>query len=82
MQKSLETTCAYTETGPGPLTAATITCDEARIDPMILARLDIGLFRCLQNLGTSKQRICSALCLSYTEYDCVARFLQAPGESQ
>ena len=81
MQKSLETTCAYTETGPGPLTAATITCDEARIDPMILARLDIGLFRCLQNLGTSKQRICSALCLSYAEYDCVSRFLQGADES-
>ena len=81
MQKSLETTCAYTETGPGPLTAATITCDEARIDPMILARLDLGLLKCLQNLGTSKQRICSALCLSYAEYDGVLRLMQDPDDA-
>ncbi len=39
------------------------------IDPATLTHLDYGLFRALVRLGTSKQRICSALCLSYAEYD-------------
>ena len=48
---------------------------EASIDPMTLARLDIGLFRALSKLGTSKQRICSALCLSYAEYDYILKMM-------
>ncbi len=43
--------------------------DAFTIDPLTLAHLDYGLFRALLRLGTSKQRICSALCLSYAEYD-------------
>lgn len=39
------------------------------IDPITLARLDYGLFLALRRMGTSKERICSALCLSYAEYD-------------
>lgn len=42
---------------------------EAAVDSQTLERLDIGLFRALHKLGTSKQRICSALWLSYAEYD-------------
>ena len=48
----------------------------AEIDPMTLARLDYGLFNALRKLGTSKERICSALCLSYAEYDYVSRLKQ------
>lgn len=48
----------------------------AEIDPMTLARLDYGLFTALRKLGTSKDRICSALCLSYAEYDYVSRLKQ------
>jgi hypothetical protein len=44
---------------------------------MTLATLDIGLFKCLKNLGTSRQRVCSALCLSYAEYDYISRLLKA-----
>ncbi len=39
------------------------------IDPITLARLDYGLFLALRRMGTSRERICSALNLSYAEYD-------------
>jgi hypothetical protein len=39
------------------------------IDPVTLARLDYGLFLALRRMGTSRERICSALNLSYAEYD-------------
>lgn len=81
MQKGLESTRPYTETGRGTLPPANIAFDETDIDPLILARLDVGLLKCLQNLGTSKQRICSALCLSYSEYDSVLRLMQNPDEA-
>ena len=81
MQKGLESTRPYTETGRGTLPPANIACDETDTDPLILARLDVGLLKCLQNLGTSKQRICSALCLSYSEYDSVLRLMQNPDEA-
>jgi hypothetical protein len=42
------------------------------IDPMTLARLDYGLFLALRRMGTSRERICSALCLSYAEYDYIS----------
>ena len=42
------------------------------IDPVTLARLDYGLFLALRRMGTSRERICSALCLSYAEYDYIA----------
>ena len=45
MQKGLESTRAYTETGRGTLPAANIAYEETDIDPMILARLDLGLLK-------------------------------------
>ena len=78
MQQGLEVTRGNPEIDSAALTAATISCDESGIDPMTLARLDVGLFRCLRNLGTSRARICSALCLSYAEYDYIAKLLIAP----
>ena len=44
----------------------------AVIDPMTLASLDKVLFRCLEKIGTPKERVCSALCLSYAEYDYIS----------
>lgn len=79
MQHSPEAIRAYPEIDSRALIAATKSCDESGIDPMTLARLDIGLFRCLRNLGTSRQRVCSALCLSYAEYDYISKLWPAPG---
>lgn len=39
------------------------------VDPMTLARLDIGLLRSLCKLGTSSERICSALCISQADFE-------------
>ena len=79
MQQTLEAIRAYPEIDPGAFAAAAINCAESGIDPMTLEELDIGLLRCLQNLGTSRQRICSALCLSYAEYDYILKLWRAPG---
>lgn len=42
------------------------------IDPFTLATLDFGLFNSLRRLGTSRERICSALCLSYSDFDYIS----------
>ena len=39
------------------------------IDPMTLAYLDFGLFKSLCKLGVSRERICSALTISYADFD-------------
>jgi len=61
---------------PAALMAAATGIDKPGVDPMILAKLDTGLLECLRKLGTSKQRICSALCLSYAEYDEIVELLR------
>ena len=58
------------------LNANAIDHDETVIDPMTLAMLDKVLFKCLKNIGTSKERACSALCLSYAEYDYISEQLK------
>ena len=58
---------------PGRPLPAGNTGGDIGIDQMTLAGVDLGLFRCLRKLGTSRQRICSALCLSYAEYDYICR---------
>lgn len=45
------------------------------IDPRVLLSVDASLFRCLRKLGTSRERICAALLLSYDEYDYVCELL-------
>ncbi len=45
------------------------------IDSAVLDRLDIGLFKALRKLDTPKQRVCSALWLSYAEYDELSRLI-------
>lgn len=39
------------------------------IDPTTLACLDFGLFKSLCKLGVSRERVCSALCISYEDFD-------------
>ena len=43
------------------------------INPQMLARLDFGLFKALCRLGTSRERVCAALSISYSDFD----YLQA-----
>lgn len=45
------------------------------IDPRVLLHVDASLFRCLRKLGTSRERICAALLLSYEEFDYVCDLL-------
>ena len=45
--------------------------NSAVIDPRVLLSLDVALFRCLRRLGTSRDRVCSALLISSAEYDYV-----------
>ena len=39
------------------------------IEPLTLAHLDFGLFKSLCKLGVSRERICSALAISYEDLD-------------
>ena len=75
MQNSLHNTQPEPEISR-VLNAGAIHHDGTAIDPMTLAILDIGLFNCLQNIGTSRERVCSALCLSYAEYDYILEQLK------
>ncbi len=56
-------------------TVANINFSPPRIDLLTLAKLDLCLFRALRKLGTSRERICSALCLSYAEYDFITHLV-------
>ena len=53
----------------GLLSSAFQAANEAGIDPATLSQLDVALFRSLRKIGHPRERICSALCLSYAEYD-------------
>ncbi len=44
----------------------------AAVSPQKLARLDLGLLRSLNQLGTSRERICAVLSLSAEEYDYIS----------
>ena len=51
-----------------------VSCEDTEsrgynIDPMTLAYLDFGLFKSLCKLGVSRERICSALIISYSDFD-------------
>ena len=77
MQQHANAEGGFRDTNPGTFTAAAPRSDQPAIDPMLLARLDTGLLKCLRKLGTPRQRICSALCLSYAEYDDIVSLLNA-----
>jgi hypothetical protein len=54
----------------------TASCDRGSgLEGIAPATLDVGLFRALHKIGASKQRICSALWLSYEEYDLLSKQL-------
>ena len=42
------------------------------VNPMTLARLDFGLFRTLRSLGTPRERICSTLRISDSDFDYIS----------
>ena len=51
-----------------------VNCEDEKvvgcsIDPMTLAYLDFGLFKSLIKLDVSRERICSALAISYEDFD-------------
>ena len=39
------------------------------LDPKVLRSTDVCLLKCLQKIGASRDRICSALLISNEEYD-------------
>ena len=43
------------------------------VSPKTLATLDFGLFRALCRLGTSRDRICAALCISYADFEHISK---------
>jgi hypothetical protein len=54
--------------------------DKARghsIEPLTLAHLDFGLFKSLCKLGVSRERICSALAISYEDLDYLRKLSMA-----
>ena len=59
----------FTASGSPPIQPSIAGNAPANIDPRFLADVDLGLFHALRRLGTSKERICSAMFLSYAEYD-------------
>jgi hypothetical protein len=74
-QRELETNHGHPEIDPKTLGATAITREPSGIAHTTLARLDIGLFRYLCNLGTSRQQVCSTLCLTSAEYEYISRHL-------
>lgn len=44
------------------------------VDPMAVAQLDFGLFKSLYKLGVSRERICSAMFISYEDFDYLCKF--------
>lgn len=48
------------------------------VDPAVFDSLDLNLFKSLLKIGHPRERICSALDLSYAEYDCILESLEAP----
>ena len=58
-------------TSPSAQTYRARVCEDPghRMSAKTLAHLDFGLFRALCKLGTSRERICSALNVSYSDFD-------------
>ena len=71
MQTSMTTQTAFHAPNAGLqlLSSADNESWEHSIDPMTLAYLDFGLFKSLCKLGVSRERVCSALTISYADFD-------------
>jgi len=76
MQRKLDVSRANDQLDAGTLAAMASHTEDFIIDPVTLANLDVGLFKALLNLGTSRERICSALCLSYAEFDYISTLIK------
>lgn len=66
------TTPAATKTGYTGVASNTLRTSaepDHTINPQKLVTLDFGMFQSLCRLGTSKERICSALNISNADYD-------------
>ena len=79
MQTSMttQTACRAPTTGLQLASSAENESWDHSIDPMTLAYLDFGLFKSLCKLGVSRERICSALTISYTDFDYVRKLSMA-----
>ena len=74
------TTPAATKTGYTGVASDTLRTNaepDHTINPQKLVTLDFGMFQSLCRLGTSKERICSALNISSADYD----YLQAVSDT-
>jgi len=60
-QTNLGNTSVCFENYLGRLPSVGIDGESVPIDSLTLAKLDIALFRCLRKIGSSRERICSAL---------------------
>lgn len=69
MQLDADKSYAMQTTESGALATTAILGHDASTDSVAIAGLDIGLFKALRKLHTSKARVCSAMWLSYAEYD-------------
>ena len=68
MQVGNENGCDLPNTG-GTALESTVSNQKGSGNSVQLSDVDMRLFRALRKLNAPKQRICSALWLSYTEYD-------------
>ena len=73
MQTDVDKKHAIQRTESGGVAAPTVPGRAGSTDSAALAGLDIGLFRALRKLDTPKSRICSAMWLSYAEYDEISK---------
>ena len=75
MQWNEDVTGTAPEIDPAASTVPAHIAAEAGENRTTLAGLDVGLFKALRRLGTPKKRICSALWLSYAEYEDLAKMI-------
>ena len=73
MQLDVDKKHAMQRTESGGVAAPAVPGRAGSTDSAALAGLDIGLFRALRKLDTPKSRICSAMWLSYAEYDEISK---------
>jgi hypothetical protein len=73
----MQTTSIRTAPQPGARSQKTTAARRSKpagysVNPMTLATLDFGLFRALRSLETPRERICSALCISDSDFDYIS----------
>ena len=73
MRLDVDNKHAMQGTESGGVAKPTVPGRAGSTDSAALAGLDIGLFRALRKLNTPKARICSAMWLSYAEYDEISK---------